>query len=461
MDGVAHGILQFGCSMRPHSQADGNQLDLFRAHFDQMLSPDHPLVVLARKIDWQRFEAAFADCYCPDFGAPAKATRLLVGLHYLKHTFNESDESLLARWLENPYWQYFCGFTTMQHELPLHPTSLVKWRKRVGVEKLLELLQETIALAVREKQITPRELEQVNVDTTVQEKNITHPADSKLYYKAIAKLVKAAKQRGIRLRQTYIRVAKYAAIKASRYAHAKQFQRMRRQLRFLKARLGRLLRDLGRKAVSPDPSLVELLNLCERLHRQQPHDRRKLYSLDEPEVMCISKGKAHKRYEFGQKISVATTNRGNWVLAASLCPDNPYDGHTLAATLALAERTTGVCPTDAYVDKGYRGHDYRGDATIHIAGASNCGLSRTLRKRRRRRSAIEPLIGHMKSDHRMGRCFLKGLVGDAINATLAAAGLNLRKLLRRLVFALIFWLIGFIGRPSVVRRVLPLDPIPA
>ena len=426
--------------MRPRSQADGEQLDLFRAHFDQILNPDHPLVVLAGKIDWQRFDAAFVGCYCPDTGAPAKAIRLLVGLHYLKHTFNESDESLLERWLENPYWQYFCGFTTMQHELPLHPTSMVKWRKRVGVEKFLELLQETIALAVREKQLSPRELKQVNVDTTVQEKNITHPTDSKLYYKAIVKLGKAAKQRGIRLRQTYVRVAKHAAVKASRYAHAKQFRRMRRELRLLRARLGRLLRDLGRKVHNPDPSLAELLELCGRLHGQQPRDRRKLYSLAEPEVMCISKGKAHKRYEFGQKISVATTNRGNWVLNASLCRDNPYDGHTLAATLASVESNTGVRPTDAYVDKGYRGHDYHGDATIHVAGSSHRGLSRTGRKRRRRRSAVEPIIGHMKSDHRMGRCFLKGLIGDAINAILAAAGLNLRKLLRRFVLALIFWL---------------------
>jgi len=426
--------------MRPRSQADGGQLDLFRAHFDQILNPDHPLVVLAGKIDWSRFDVAFADCYCPDTGAPAKAIRLLVGLHYLKHTFNESDESVVARWLENPYWQYFCGFTTMQHELPLHPTSMVKWRNRVGVEKLAELLQETIALAVREKQVSPRELKEVNVDTTVQEKNITHPTDSKLYYKAIMKLGNAAKRRGIRLRQTYIRVAKHAAIKASRYAHAKQFRRMRRQLRFLRARLGRLLRDIGRNVAHPDPSLAELLALCERLHRQQPHDRRKLYSLDEPEVMCISKGKAHKRYEFGQKISVATTNRGNWALSASLCLDNPYDGHTLAATLASVEKNTGVRPTEAYVDKGYRGHDYQGDTVVHIAGSSHRGLSRTQCKRRRRRSAVEPLIGHMKSDHRMSRCFLKGLAGDAINALLAAAGLNLRKLLRRFVFALIFWL---------------------
>jgi len=426
--------------MRPRSQADGDQFLLFQAHFDQILNPDHPLIVLAQKIDWQRFDVAFADCYCPDTGAPAKAIRLLVGLHYLKHAFNESDESLLARWVENPYWQNFCGYTTMQHELPLHPTSMVTWRKRVGAEKLMELLQETISLAVREKQVSPRELQQVNVDTTVQEKNITHPTDSKLYYRAIVKLGKAAKQRGISLRQSYVRIAKRAAIKAGRYAHARQFRRMRRQLRFLRTRLGRLIRDIRRKATNPDLPLKALLELCEQLQKQQPRDKNKIYSLHEPEVMCISKGKAHKRYEFGQKISVATSNRGNWVLSASLCQGNPYDGHTLAATLASAEANTGIAVTDAYVDKGYRGHDYSGSTDVHIAGSSHRGISRTKRKRRRRRSAVEPVIGHMKSDNRMGRCFLTGLLGDEINAILAAAGLNLRKLLRSFVFALIFLL---------------------
>jgi IS5 family transposase len=204
--------------MRPRSQADGDQLDLFRAHFDQLLNPDPPLVILAQKIDWARFDAAFAEFYAADIGAPAKATRLLVSLHYLKHAFSESDESLVARWVENPYWQYFCGFTTMQHELPLHPTTMTKWRKRVGADKLAMLLQETIALALREKQVSPQELQQVNVDTTVQEKNIAYPTDSNLFYKAIVKLAKAAKSRGVRLRQTYVGVAKIAAIKASRYA---------------------------------------------------------------------------------------------------------------------------------------------------------------------------------------------------------------------------------------------------
>lgn len=426
--------------MRPRSQSDHDQLDLFRAHFDQLLNPDHPLVILAKKIDWTRFDAAFADFYTTDMGAPAKATRLLVGLHYLKHTFNESDESLVARWVENPYWQYFCGFTTMQHELPLHPTTMVKWRKRVGADKLVMLLQETIALAMREKQVSPQELQQVNVDTTVQEKNIAYPTDSNLLYKAIVKLAKAAKSRGVRLRQSYVRVAKIAAIRASRYAHAKQFRRMQRQLRFLRTRLGRVLRDIGRVVAQPDETWRDSLKLCWRLFRQQPQDKHKLYSLDEPEVECISKGKARQRYEFGQKISIATTNRRNWVLAAMLCPDNPYDGHTLAATLEAVEHNSSVRPTAAFVDKGYRGHGYHGDTQIHIAGASNKDASRTLRKRRRRRSAIEPLIGHLKSDHRMGRCFLKGLLGDAINAVLAAAGRNFRKLLR-CVFAPIFGLV--------------------
>jgi IS5 family transposase len=379
-------------------------------------------------------------------------------LHYLKHAFDESDESVLARWVENPYWQYFCGFTTMQHELPLHPTSLVKWRKRVGVEKLLQLLQETVALATRENQVSQRELQQVNVDTTVQEKNITHPTDSKLYYRAIVKLGKAGRQRGLRLRQTYIRVAKRAAIRASRYAHAKQFRRMRRELRFLRTRLGRLIRDVRRKAPHPDAALEELLVLCERLHRQRPHDKNKLYSLHEPEVMCISKGKAHKRYEFGQKAAVVTSNRGNWILGVSICQENPYDGHTLAATLAMAESNTGVDVTDAYVDKGYRGHDYEGEATIHLAGSSRRGVSRTKRKRRRRRSAIEPIIGHLKSDHRMRRCFLAGLLGDEINVILAAAGKNLRKLLRGFVFAPVFRFLRLAG--SAFTATGPPHPTP-
>ena len=428
--------------MKPKPQPR-DAFDLFRAHFDQMLDPGHELVVLAKKIDWRSLDAAFVNCYCPDIGAPAKAIRLMVGLHYLKYAFNESDESLVARWVENPYWQYFCGYTHMQHECPIHPTTMTKWRNRLGAERLEELLKETVRLAVREKHLPKTDLARVTVDTTVQEKNITFPTDSKLLYKAICKLCDAAKSRGIALRQSYVRVGKRAAVKAGRYAHAKQFKRMRRQLRKLRTYVGRLIRDIRRKSTTIDDDLATLLDRAGRIRDQRPEDTKKLYSLHEPEVQCISKGKAHKRYEFGQKVAVATTNRHNWIVAASLMEGNPYDGHTLTATLTNVEAITGVPVTDAYVDKGYRGHRYTGPAEVHIAGQRKKSATRSERVRRRRRSAIEPKIGHLKSDHRMGRCFLARLHGDAINAVLAAAGANLRKLLglygceaRRLFFAL-------------------------
>jgi len=433
--------------MKPKPQPR-DAFELFQAHFDQILNPNHELIQLARKIDWSRFDVAFADSYSEDMGAPAKAMRLMVGLHYLKYTFNQSDELLLERWVENPYWQSFCGYTHMQHECPIHPTCMTKWRNRVGANRLEELLKETIDLAVREKQVSHRDLQRVNVDTTVQEKNVTFPTDSKLLYKAIVKLVVAAQARGIRLRQSYVRVGKKAAVKAGRYAYARQYERMRRQLRKLRTYVGRLIRDIRRKAATIDDNLATLLSRANRVRHQQPKDSHKLYSLHEPEVQCISKGKAHKRYEFGQKVAVATTNGDNWMVASRLVANNPYDGHTLATTLAAVESVTGVSVTDAYVDKGYRGHDYTGSAEVHVAGQRSKGASRSERRRRRRRSAVEPKIGHLKSDHRMNRCFLAGLRGDAINAVLAAAGANMRKLLRRFFFALIGWLKGTIMPPS-------------
>lgn len=286
--------------------------------------------------------------------------------------------------------------------------------------------------------MTPQELAQVHVDTTVQEKNITHPTDSKLYHTALVKLANAAKNRSIRLRQNDLRVSKQTAIMVSRYAHAKQFQRMQKKLKQLKTWLGRVLRNLRRQVPQPDASLEQRLVPCERLQTQKKTDSKKLYSLHEPEVMCISKGKAHKRSEFGQKVSVATTNRNSWIVNVRPCAGNPYDGHTLAKAIVGVQQTRGVSVTDAFVDKGYRGHDYKGEATIHLAGSSSRNLTRAMKRRRKRLSAVEPKIGHLKSDHRMQKCFLKSLPGDAINAALAAAGSNLLKLLRALAHALIF-----------------------
>jgi IS5 family transposase len=287
--------------------------------------------------------------------------------------------------------------------------------------------------------VKPSSLERVTVDTTVQEKAIAHPTDSRLYLKALQALVRQAKKAGITLRQSHTRLAKKAAAKAGRYAHAKQYKRMRRELKRLRTYLGRIYRDIGRKIAGDgeqEARFARLLGLVERLLAQQPQDKNKLYSLHAPEVVCIAKGKAHKRYEFGCKVGLAATNREGLFLASKAFKDNPYDGHTLQATLDQAEAMTGVTVERAYVDKGYKGHDYEGSARVIVSGRKR-GLTPQMKRELRRRSAIEPMIGHAKNDGRLGRNYLLGHDGDRINALLAAAGHNLRLILRklRLLFA--------------------------
>ena len=291
----------------------------------------------------------------------------MAGLLYLKHTFALSDEELIARWVENAYWQYFCGETYFQHEPPIHPTSLTRYRQRLGPAGCEELLQLTIEAGVAEKVIEERDMAEVLIDTTVMEKAITYPTDSKLYLKSLLRLNRQAKAHGIGLRQSYTRTGKRLAIKASRYAHARQYRRMRKALKQLKGRLGRVVRDIERKTADwpslPD-TLAHELKLSKRLLAQQPKSRNKLYSLHAPEAECISKVKAHKRYEFGVKVSVATTLRSNFVLASHALPGNPYDGHTLPKTLLRCFETTGKVVKAAFVDRGrtvlddvdHRGH---------------------------------------------------------------------------------------------------------
>jgi IS5 family transposase len=426
--------------MKPKPTSEKDSFVLFQSHFYQILNRDHPLCQLADAVDWNRFDMALTGCYSEDMGRPGNAIRLMVGLHYLKHAFNESDESVVARWVENPYWQYFCGFEYMQHECPLHPTSLVKWRQRVGAQKLEALLAETIRIALAARQVTVQQLRKVNVDTTVQEKAVAFPTDARLYTKMLLRLVNLAKRRGLVLRQTYIRKAPQALKQQSRYAHARQFKRAKKCTRQLKTWLGRMVRDIRRKADEIDKPLETFLTRADRLLMQQRDSKNKLYSIDAPEVECISKGKAHKRYEFGCKVSVATTNTSDWIVGVQALHGNPYDGHTLAIALQQVERITHRSVKEAFVDRGYRGHTYQGDAEVHITGQrGKRQAGPALRKRKKRRSAIEPKIGHLKSDHRMDRNYLKGHDGDRINAMLAGIGANIRKLLAAFWPALLEW----------------------
>jgi len=431
------------CKMTPKSP--NNNPDLFRLRLDNILNTDHELCQLADKIDWGRIEAELADCYSPDMGRPGSATRLLVGLHYLKHAFDESDESVLARWVENPYWQYFCGFLYMQHDCPIHPTTMVKWRQRVGAERMEVLVCETLATALREKYLTVSQAEKITADTTVQEKAIAYPTDARLYFKMLRRLVKLAKVRNLVLRQSYVRVSKRALTRQGRYAHARQFKRAQRQTRKLKVYLGRVVRDIHRKAPQMDEELVTYLERSDRLLRQQRDSSNKLYSIDAPEVECISKGKAHKRYEFGCKVAVAVTNRGNWIVASRAMHGNPYDGHTLSGTVAQAERWLARSVREIFVDRGYRGHDYEGSAVVYQVGCVAKSITRTLREKLRRRSAIEPTISHLKQDNRLERNHLKGHEGDRLHAVLCAAGYNLRKLLSAFLRAAWKWLFQVIG----------------
>ena len=429
--------------MRPKQPKAEPQEDLFRARLQNLVDPQHALVRLAGLIDWRRFEAEFGALYT-DGGRPGLPTRLMAGLHLLKHMDRLSDEAVCARYLDSPYAQLFCGETFFQHALPLDRSSLTRWRQRIGPERLEVLLAESLAAAQRGGAVEERHLRRVTIDTTVQPKAVTHPTDSKLLQRGIEILARLARRHGIRLRQSYLRVARRARREAAKLIHSGRPRQAERRVRQLRTWLGRLFRDIGRKiagSAAIQAALAGPLGLVAQLLRQrrEHRGRDKLYSLHAPQLECIGKGKANARYEFGCKVSLATTNAvapgGQFVLGARALPGNPFDGHTLAAQIAQTERITGIEIERAYVDRGYRGHD-ADKARVFVSGQKR-GITPTIRRERRRRSAIEPVIGHLKSDGHLGRNFLRGTEGDATNVILAAAGHNLR-----LLRAWVVWLLA-------------------
>ena len=418
------------CKMkRPNSASKSSEPSSNLPELAGQLNRQHPLMKLSESIDWSYFEEEFGRALSPAGGRPPIPTRLLVGLHYLKGLYDESDESVVSKWIENPYWQYFCGEETFQHALPCHPTSLVKWRKQVGPDGVEKLLKEVLQVALEQRALKPIEIKRVNVDTTVQEKAIAFPTDARLYDKARRALVKEARKAGIQLRQSYARVGKKALFQHSRYGAARQYRRAKQQTRKLRTYLGRVIRDIDRKASKLSMPLNTLMMRAQQIYRQTKKDSPKLYSVHAPEVECIVKGKVHKRYEFGCKVVLVTTSKTNWIVAADAVHGNPYDGVTLKPAIDQVHRLTGQWPQQAAVDKGFRGSTYH-PSTLEVLVAGTRKFTGVLKRLVKRRCAIEPVIGHAKHDHALKRNYLQGKSGDRINALMTACGFNLRKLVR-------------------------------
>jgi IS5 family transposase len=438
-----------GDSMRPRERRDSGQSDLFKARLDQIVDLNHPLAKLARTVDWRFLEERFGTVYSDGSGQPPLPTRLMAGLAILKHMHDLSDEVLCERWIENPYYQLFCGEEFFRHALVFDRSSMTRWRQRMGEEKLVALIQESLNVATRTGAAKPTDFSKVIVDTTVQPKAVAFPTDAKLMHRARERLIRLAKKHGVTLRQSYERVGKRALIKHQRYAHAKQFKRANRALRTLRTYLGRVTRDIVRR-IKGDGALEEVfglpLMLARRVREQRQNQRgSKVYSLHAPEVECIGKGKAHRPYEFGVKVSIATTlhhsKGGQFIAHAKALPGNPYDGHTLAAVIPEVEAQVGASLTRIVADRGYRGHNAPPDHRfkVYISGQKR-RVTEHIKRELRRRPAVEPVIGHAKGEHRMGRNYLAGQQGDAANAVLAAAGYNFRRLLAWLEL----WLSAFL-----------------
>jgi transposase, IS5 family len=447
--------------MKPRERRESGAQDLFWSRLDAIIDMQHALVKLARAIDWRFLEEEFGAVYSDKAGQPPLPTRLMAGLAILKHTYDLGDEALCERWAENPYFQYFCGEEFFQHRLVFDRSSLTRWRARMGEARLQALLQESLSVATRTDALKPSDLSRVVIDTTVQEKAVMFPTDAKLVNRARETLVRLARKLGVELRQSYARVGKLALIKHQRYAHAKQFKRANRSLRKLKTYLGRVIRDVKRKTAgnaSLRERFVRLLYLAERVLAQERGQRgRKVYSLHAPEVACIGKGKAHKPYEFGVKVSVATTlnhsRGGQFVAHVAALPGNPYDGHTLATVIPAMQALVGNTLTRIVTDAGYRGHNAPPEQKFAVFTAGQKRrVTPTIKRQMKRRAAVEPVIGHLKNDHRMRRNHLAHETGDAINAVLVAVGYNFRRLLHwlRLLLLQILIIAFASSRPKFV-----------
>ena len=413
----------------------------FYSTFEEQLSHRHPLYILANKIEWNVFEEAFKKHYAED-GRPAKPIRLMVALLLLKHLRNLSDESVVEQWTENVYYQYFSGETAYACGVPCEASELVHFRKRIGEEGVELILKESIR--VNEGDADDGH---VSVDTTVEEKNITFPTDDKLHKKIIHRCRAISEGEGLPVRQRYTRTLKRLSLAQRFRNHPKNKAKARKANRKVKTIAGRLVREVERHLPAGSKHHNELV-LFKKVLAQKRSDSGKVYSLHEPAVQCISKGKEHKKYEFGNKVSLVHTQTTG-VIVGALGLRNEYDGHTLEKALEQTTRLRGQAPQTATVDRGYKGKSKIGDTLIQIPKPFNqkqlTHYKQTkLKKCFRRRAAIEPVISHLKTDHRLGRNFYKGVFGDNINIMLAAAAFNFKRMMNKWKASLLNFLQNFL-----------------
>ena len=396
-----------------------------------MLNQSHPLYKLADKIDWEKFDTAFRPLYCQHNGRPSKPIRLMCGLLILKHLRNLSDESVVEQWSENAYYQYFCGMQEFAPGVPCASSELVHFRHRIG-EKGIELIfQESIR--VNNEGGDDEHHDVAFIDSTVQEKNITYPTDAKLHKKIVRKVLDIVHKLDLPLRQSYTFVLKRIYRDQRFRNHPKNRQKALRADKKLRTIAGRLVRELKRN-LGEHLGYTELIERFEAILAQRRHSGKKIYSIHEPQVQCISKGKEHKKYEFGNKVSVIRSATGIILGARSF--RNEYDGHTIEASLEQVERLTHRKIKILAGDRGYRGRKEVNGTRILIPDTPKQSDSRHQRRKKHKlfckRAGIEPTIGHLKSDHRLGRNFYKGLAGDAINILLAAAAYNFKRAMKAL-----------------------------
>ena len=422
--------------MKPKTPSQQRQYNFLYQDLLEQLNPKDPLLLLAKQIPWEMFEKEFSVLYA-DRGRPGKPIRLMVGLLLLKHVENLSDERVVEAWVRNPYYQAFCGVEHFQWRFPCDPSELVHFRKRIGASGVEKIFNASVTLHGAQA------LEQeVVIDTTVQEKNITFPTDTKLRLKVIDRCRELASEENIALRRSY----RYELKKLRRVIRFSKGKKNKTKVAAAKRRVrtiaNALLRDIKRKL--PEDRLTALheeLALYDKAINQERHDSNKIYSLHEPDVRCICKGKEHKKYEFGNKVSIAMT-KTSCIIVGAKSFRNEYDGDTLPEVLAQIASITGHSPEKALCDRGFRGRKKVGDTAIILPCTPPADATEHFKRKARkdfgRRSAIEPVIGHLKHDFRMARNYLKGTIGDAINLLLAAAAFNFKKWMRAAAHMLFF-----------------------